>query len=128
MRRAKRKHLLTAPFPSPSLPVPSVAVSIRCLVCCGAIFSPSSPSSLQTCFVQQVLQQVKVEYEVLAGWDEDISECKEWDDLPTNAQVYVRRVEVRIWGLSFLLRIGADSELETTPVLPASLDCVARLG
>lgn len=32
---------------------------------------------------------------MLPGWEEDISECKEWDDLPTNAQVYVRRVEVR---------------------------------
>jgi len=42
-----------------------------------------------------VLKNVKVEYEVLAGWEEDISECKQWDDLPTNAQVYVRRVEVR---------------------------------
>lgn len=44
---------------------------------------------------KQVLKNVQVEYEVLAGWDEDISACKEWDDLPTNAQVYVRRVEVR---------------------------------
>lgn len=42
-----------------------------------------------------MLKNVKVEYEVLPGWDEDLSDCKEWDDLPTNAQVYVRRVEVR---------------------------------
>ncbi|CAN0405640.1 unnamed protein product, partial [Ectocarpus fasciculatus] len=47
----------------------------------------SMPSSLN------VLKNVQVEYEVLAGWEEDISDCKEWDDLPTNAQVYVRRVE-----------------------------------
>lgn len=42
-----------------------------------------------------MLKNVKVEYEVLAGWEEDISECKQWDDLPTNARAYVRRVEVR---------------------------------
>lgn len=43
----------------------------------------------------QVLRDVVVEYEVLAGWDKDISDCKEFDNLPVNAQVYVRRVEVR---------------------------------
>ncbi len=43
---------------------------------------------------KQVLRNVKVEYEVLPGWDEDISECKQWDDLPANARAYVRRVEV----------------------------------
>eukprot|EP00903_Cladosiphon_okamuranus_P020222 g18562.t1 len=60
------------------------------------------PSSLK------VLQKVKVEYEVLAGWDEDISECKGWDDLPTNAQVYVRRVE-ELLGVSIRwIGVGQD--------------------
>ena len=44
---------------------------------------------------KQVLKDVVVEYEVLAGWEEDISHCKDFDNLPVNAQVYVRRVEVR---------------------------------
>lgn len=49
---------------------------------------------------RQVLSNIKVEYEVLAGWEEDISDCKEWDSLPLNAQVYVRRVEVRVSSIS----------------------------
>ena len=48
----------------------------------------------------QVLSNIKVEYEVLAGWEEDISDCREWDSLPLNAQVYVRRVEVRVSSVS----------------------------
>lgn len=44
---------------------------------------------------EKVLRDVVVEYEVLAGWDKDISDCKEFENLPVNAQVYVRRVEVR---------------------------------
>lgn len=70
-----------------------------CCVSFGVLSShllpPPPPLPLPLAKTQQVLQKVKVEYEVLAGWDEDISECKDWDDLPTNAQVYVRRVEVR---------------------------------
>jgi adenylosuccinate synthase len=32
-------------------------------------------------------------YEYLPGWWEDISQCRTFDDLPANAQAYVRRVE-----------------------------------
>ncbi|CAM9349622.1 unnamed protein product [Hapterophycus canaliculatus] len=60
------------------------------------------PSSLT------VLKNVKVEYEVLEGWEEDISACKEWDDLPTTAQVYVRRVE-ELLGVSIRwIGVGQD--------------------
>jgi len=31
-------------------------------------------------------------YETLPGWDEDITSCRRWDDLPANARAYVRRV------------------------------------
>jgi adenylosuccinate synthase len=32
-------------------------------------------------------------YEYLDGWWEDISECRSFEDLPKNAQAYVRRIE-----------------------------------
>jgi len=32
-------------------------------------------------------------YEYLDGWWEDISECRKFEELPGNAQAYVRRVE-----------------------------------
>jgi len=32
-------------------------------------------------------------YEELPGWFEDISACREFDELPANAQAYVKRIE-----------------------------------
>ncbi len=40
-----------------------------------------------------MLGQVTVEYETLAGWKKDITQCRRWDDLPKNAQKYIRRIE-----------------------------------
>jgi adenylosuccinate synthase len=45
------------------------------------------PSSLQ------MLADLEVRYETLPGWKEDISKCKNFEELPVNAQRYVRRVE-----------------------------------
>jgi adenylosuccinate synthase len=39
------------------------------------------------------LYNVKVQYEELPGWAEDISKCTSFEDLPANAQKYVLRVE-----------------------------------
>lgn len=47
----------------------------------------SMPASLE------ILSNVEVEYEVLPGWTEDISGCKSFDELPTNCQSYVLRVQ-----------------------------------
>ena len=42
-------------------------------------------------------------YEYFEGWRSDISGCRTFDDLPTNAQVYVRALEemsgAKIWGV-----------------------------
>jgi len=42
-------------------------------------------------------------YEFFDGWDEDISECRAFEDLPKNAQVYVRALEelsgAPFWGI-----------------------------
>ena len=39
------------------------------------------------------LKDVKVEYEVMPGWDEDITKCRKFEDLPLNCQRYVQRIE-----------------------------------
>ena len=39
------------------------------------------------------LSEAEVEYETLPGWTEDISQCKNFEDLPENAQKYVLRVQ-----------------------------------
>ncbi|MHC4581253.1 MAG: adenylosuccinate synthetase, partial [Planctomycetota bacterium] len=39
------------------------------------------------------LSRAKAIYETVPGWDEDITEVKDFGDLPANAQDYVRRIE-----------------------------------
>ena len=56
-------------------------------------------------------------FEMLPGWWEDISGCREFDDLPVNAQAYVRALEemsgTRIWG------VGVGPGREQTLEVPA---------
>jgi adenylosuccinate synthase len=39
------------------------------------------------------LGDVEVEYEIMPGWSEDITTCKNFDDLPENCQKYILRVQ-----------------------------------
>jgi len=39
------------------------------------------------------LKDVQVEYEVMPGWDEDITKCRNFDDLPENCKTYVKKIE-----------------------------------
>jgi len=41
----------------------------------------------------QYLSQVEPEYEELSGWQEDITSVRKFDDLPTNAQRFIRKIE-----------------------------------
>jgi len=41
---------------------------------------------------QTAFHHARPVYEQLPGWWEDISGCRSFDDLPANAQVYVRRL------------------------------------
>lgn len=42
---------------------------------------------------QETLQKVEVEYETLPGWKTDTTGARRWEDLPPQAQNYVRFVE-----------------------------------
>lgn len=42
---------------------------------------------------QEILQKVEVEYETLPGWKSDTTGARKWEDLPPQAQSYVRFVE-----------------------------------
>jgi len=53
------------------------------------------------------LYNVKVIYEELPGWSEDISKCSNFEDLPANAQKYVLRVEELIGVPIRWIGIGA---------------------
>ncbi|XP_061037351.1 adenylosuccinate synthetase isozyme 1 isoform X1 [Eubalaena glacialis] len=42
---------------------------------------------------QEILQKVEVEYETLPGWKADTAGARKWEDLPPQAQSYIRFVE-----------------------------------
>ncbi|CAN4109251.1 unnamed protein product [Withania somnifera] len=44
------------------------------------------------------LEQIKVEYEVLPGWQTDISSIRKYSDLPKAAHAYVERIEELVGG------------------------------
>ncbi len=54
------------------------------------------------------LHRVEPVYEELPGWDEDISSCTTFDDLPIAARVYVRYLEERGGVKISLVSNGAD--------------------
>ncbi|WP_432477726.1 adenylosuccinate synthase [Nocardioides sp. GXQ0305] len=66
---------------------------------------------------QTEFHHVKPVYEHLDGWWEDISGCRSFEELPVNAQRYVRTVEqmsrTRIWGVG--VGPGREQTLEVPP-------------
>jgi adenylosuccinate synthase len=64
----------------------------------------------------QLLEESVVEYEVLDGWDDDISKCKTFDELPVNAQKFVLRVEELLGTHIKWIGVGQDRfDLITRP-------------
>ena len=47
-------------------------------------------------------------YETLPGWDEDITNCKTFEELPANAQAYVKYIEDTLGVPVGLIGVGAD--------------------
>ncbi len=65
---------------------------------------------------QTEFHHAKPIYELLDGWSEDISSCRSFDQLPANAQAYVRALEklsgTKIWA------VGVGPGREQTLVVP----------
>jgi adenylosuccinate synthase len=64
----------------------------------------SFPSSLE------VLENVEVRYEEMPGWKEDISKAKTFEELPINAQNYVRRIEELVGAKVGFIGVGMKRE------------------
>jgi len=58
----------------------------------------------------EMLERVEVEYETFDGWQEDISECRNFDELPENAQIYVRALEKMLGVSAKYIGIGPARE------------------
>jgi len=56
----------------------------------------------------RVLSELKPVYETLPGWNEDITNCKTFEELPANAQNYVKYIEENLKTPVGLIGVGAD--------------------
>ena len=56
------------------------------------------------------LERVQPVYETLPGWSEDISGVRKFDDLPVNAQNYVKRISELVGKPVELVSVGPDRE------------------
>ena len=59
---------------------------------------------------QTEFHRAKPVYEFLDGWDEDISGCRAFDDLPKNAQRYVRALEEMSGAPFWAVGVGPGRE------------------
>jgi adenylosuccinate synthase len=62
------------------------------------------PASLET------LAQVHIVYETIAGWQTDTTGIRKWEDLPLQAQNYVKRIETLLGVPIHWIGVGADRE------------------
>jgi adenylosuccinate synthase len=54
------------------------------------------------------LAEVEPVYETLPGWREDISKCRRFEELPGNAQQYVKRLESLVGAPIRMVSVGAE--------------------
>jgi adenylosuccinate synthase len=56
------------------------------------------------------LQGCKPHYEEMGGWSEDISGARTFEELPMNAQAYVKRIEGYVGVPASLISVGSGRE------------------
>lgn len=56
------------------------------------------------------LEKVQPIYEEMPGWDQDITACTRWDDLPQNARAYFRRIEELVGVPISIVSVGPGRE------------------
>jgi adenylosuccinate synthase len=56
------------------------------------------------------LDRVKPKYEVLSGWNEDITRAKKWSDLPLNCQKYIKFIETNLGVPIKIISVGPDRQ------------------
>lgn len=63
------------------------------------LYPPQTPNALA---------RVTPVYEKLPGWQEDISSCETWEQLPENTRHYIERVEELMGVRAEFISVGAD--------------------
>ena len=55
-----------------------------------------------------ILEKMKPVYIEVPGWNEDLTNCKKWEDLPVNAQKYVKKIEELVNVPVKILSVGPN--------------------
>ncbi len=61
-------------------------------------------------FPSMMIERVKPVYEELDGWEEDITACKTFDELPKNAKKYVNYIENSLDLKASMISVGPERE------------------
>jgi adenylosuccinate synthase len=79
---------------------------------------------------RRILDHVEPEYEAIAGWQEEISHVTRFQDLPRNAQAYVRRIEELVEARVGLIGVGRrrDQTILLEPSLVGAASPAAGLA
>jgi adenylosuccinate synthase len=56
----------------------------------------------------QLLEQCQPVYETLPGWNEEVSSARSWDELPPQAQAYLKRIEELLQAPISIVSVGPD--------------------
>jgi len=56
----------------------------------------------------RILSNIKPIYETLPGWDEDITQIRDFDKLPENAKAYVKKIELLLGTPVKIVSVGPD--------------------
>lgn len=84
------------------LDVPSGLKEIK--VCTGYRVAGKMLADFDPC----LLDQAQCVYETLPGWPQDLSTCRTFEDLPTEAQLYVTRLEKLLGRPIGVISVGKD--------------------
>jgi len=75
-------------------------------ICIGYELDGKRIGAFPSC--SEVLRRVQAVYETLPGWSEEITDVRNFDDLPVNAQNYVKRIGALVGKPVAMVSVGPD--------------------
>lgn len=81
---------------------------LRKIKLCVAYDYPDGTRSNEFITDPNILRQIKPVYEEFEGWSEDISEIRRFEDLPANAQKYIKKVAELTGTMISIIAVGPD--------------------
>ena len=122
LRRAARLNGMTA-IVMTKPDVLSIVDPIR--ICTGYTINGSVTQDFPTSL--EVLENAVPVYEDMPGWNEDISACRTWDDLPEKAKRYFQRIEELLGVPVCTISVGPGREQTIERIDPFSISACGTM-